>query len=140
MTQLSEKLADLSIRVGDIEARAEAFQAEQKNKRDQKVAELKADVEARQAQIQSTVEAKGDEISSAWSNLTQSVQEKAAAVRAQIDVKNDAIDASRANRRAERLEFNAMLAIDFALAAMEDAELAAIEAFDARMHADELSA
>ncbi len=140
MAKLSEKLADLSARVGDIEARAEAFRAAQQDKRDQTVAELKADIEAQQNKIQSAVQAKGDEISSAWSSFNSSVRNKASTVRAQIEAKKDAIDASRAGRRADRLEYNAMLTVDFALAAMDEAELAVIESIDARAHSDKLAA
>ncbi len=139
MAKLSEKLADLSARAGDIEARAEAFHSEQQDKRDQKIAELKADIEAQQDKMQSAVQAKGDEISSAWSSFNASMRDKAGAVRAQIEAKKDAVDAGRAARRAERLEYNAMLTIDFALAAMDEAELAVIEAIDARAHSDDLA-
>lgn len=138
MTRLSEKLTDLSVRVGDIEARVEAFQSEQQDKRDQRVATLKAEVKARQDKLQSAVHAKADEISTAWGTFNQSMQQKAESVRNQIEAKKDAIDAGRAARRADRLEFNAALAIDFALVAMEDAELAVTEAIDARLHANAL--
>lgn len=140
MTKLSEKLADLSARVGDIEARAEAFRTEQTEKRDLKVAELQAEVAARQERLQTAVAAKGDEISSAWGNFNGAMRARAEAVRQQIAAKKDAADANRAERRAERLELNAALAIDFALVAMEDAELAVAEAIDARLLADDLAA
>ena len=139
MTTLSNKLADLSVRVGDIEARAEAFKAEQQEKRDQKVEALKAEVLARQESLQAAVQSKGDEIASAWGTLNQSMRVKAASVRNEIQAKKDAVDASRAANRADRLEFNAGLAIDFALVAMEDAELAVAEAIDARLKAEALS-
>ena len=138
MTRLSDKLNDLSVRVGDIEARIEAFQSEQQDKRDQKVAALKADVKARQDSLHSTIQSKADEISTAWEVFNQSMRKKAESVRNQIEAKKDAIDADRAARRADRLEYNAVLAIDFAIVAMEDAELAVAEAIDARLHAEVL--
>jgi len=136
MTKLSEKLADLSVRVGDIEARAEAFTQEQQAKRDQTVAEMRAEVAARQDSLQAAAQDKGDEIASAWNAFNQSMRTRAYSIRGQIEAKKDAIDAATAKRRADRLEYNAILAIDFALIAMEDAELAVAEAFDARIYAD----
>ena len=138
MTTLSTKLNDLSVRVGDIEARAEAFKAEQQEKRDEKVAAMKADVQERQDKLQSAVQSKGDEISSAWGAFNQSMKARADSVRSKIEAKKDAADAGRANRRADRLEANALFALDFALVAMEDAELAVAEAIDARLYAEAL--
>ena len=135
MTELSERIADLSVRVGDIEARAEAFTWEQEARRDEMVAEMRAAVVARQDALQVAVRDQGDQIASAWTAFNTSMRERAEGVKALIEAKKDAVNASRAQRRADRLEANAILAIDFALIAMEDAELAAAEAFDARIHA-----
>lgn len=136
MTKISEKLGDLSVRVGDIEARAEAFTSECEETRNQKVAELQANAKSQRDRIESAVQSKGDEISAAWTSLNQSMCEKAERVYKQIEAKKDTVDATRARDRADWLEANAMLAIDFAIAAMEDAELAAAQAIDARLHAD----
>ena len=55
-----------------------------------------------------------------------------------IEAKKDAIDAERAGDRADRLEFNAVHSVNFALLAIEDAELAVAEAIDARIRSDAL--
>jgi len=139
MTKLSEKLADLSARIGDLEARAEAFKAEQQDKRDRKVKELQDQVQAQWNELESAVSSKTDGVAEAWSSLNLSMREKAEAIRAQVEEKKDAFDATRADHRANRLEYNAQLAIDFAIVAMEEAELAAAEAIDARLYSDSLS-
>ncbi len=139
MPTLSEQLADLSVRVGDIETRVAAFKHEQKEMRDQKVDALKSEVKAAHERLTSSIQTKGDEISSAWADFNQSMQAKAAAVRSTIEAKKDANDAERAQDRADRLEFNAAHSISFALLAIEDAELAVAEAIDARIHADSLA-
>ena len=139
MPTLSEKLSDLSVRVGDIEARAAAFGADQREKRDLKIAEMRANFMARQDNLQAAIQMKGDDVADAWNAFNQSMRERFSNVRAQIGAKKDAFDASRANRRAERLENNAILAIDFALVAIEDAELAVAEAIDARLDAAALA-
>lgn len=140
MSKLSEKLADLSIHVGDIEARAEAFTLEQEAKRDAKVTEMRAEVAARQENLQAAAKGKADEIASAWTAFNASMRARAEGVRTQIEAKKDAVDAARALRRADRLEVNAILAIEFAIVAMQDAELAAAEALDARIYAEGFAA
>ncbi len=139
MPSLSEQLADLSVRVGDIEARVAAFKNEQKEMRDKKVSAMKAEVEAAQDRLTSSIQEKSDEIASAWAEFNQSMKAKADAVRSTIEAKKDAIDAKRAEDRADQLEFNAAHSVNFALLAIEDAELAVAEAIDARIHADSLT-
>ena len=48
-------------------------------------------------------------------------------------------DLDRANRRAENAEGDAAFAIDYAVAAIEEAEYAVLDASLARMEADELA-
>lgn len=139
MTKLSEMLGDLSVGVGDIEARAEAFIAEQQERRDAKVAELRSEVHSRQDQLQSKFQDASDEISSAWSEFNRSMKARSQKVQAVIEAKKDVVDAQFAASRADRLERNALFTLDFAIVAMEDAELAVAEALDARLHADELA-
>jgi len=128
-----------SARVGDIEARVAAFKNEQKEMRDKKVDAMRAEVKAAQDRLTSSVQEKGDEIASAWDEFNQSMKAKADAVRSTIESKKDAIDAKRAEDRADRLELNAAHAVSFALLAIEDAELAVAEAIDARIHSDSLT-
>ena len=139
MPTLSEQLADLSVRVGDIEARIAAFKDGQKEMRDKKVEALKADVEAAHDRLTSSFHTKSDQISSAWAEFHHSVEAKAHAVRSTIKAKKDAIDVKRAADRADQLEFNAAHSVSFALLAIEDAELAVAEAVDARIFADSLA-
>ena len=107
--------------------------------RDKKVNAMKAEVEAAQDRLTSSIQEKGDAIASAWADFNESMQAKAEAVRSTIEAKKDAIDAKRAEYRADRLEFNAAHSVSFALLAIEDAELAVAEAIDARIHSDSLT-
>ena len=139
MPSLSEKLADLAVRVGDVEARAEAFCFEQLQVREQKVEEMRGEIRARKDKLESTVQAANDGISSAWNTFIQSTHDRAEQVRAQIEAKKGAMELERAQRRAERLQHNAILAIDYATLVMEETELAVAEAFQAQIHAGELA-
>ncbi|MGI9389514.1 MAG: hypothetical protein ACR2O1_05595 [Boseongicola sp.] len=139
MTNLSEKLADICVQVGDIEARTEAFCFEQPQIRDQMVEGMRTRMIARQGKLQSAVQAGSDEISSIWGAFIQSMQSRAEQVRAQIEAEQSVMELENAKRHAERLQLNAILAVDFAVLAMEDAELAVAEAFQARIQAGEIS-
>ena len=136
MPTLSEQLADLSLRVGDLEARIMAFKREPKQMRDNKVAAMKADAEAAQEHLTSELQATGNEICSAWAGFAQAMKAKASTVRTMIGEEVDAADPERAQERAVRLEANALHSLSFALVAIEDAELAVAEAIDAEIHAE----
>ena len=138
MANLSEQLSDLSTRVAKIEARAAEFKQASQDQRDAKVRELKAGVEAARAQFTSNVQSVNENISSSWSALNQNLKSGVEKIRSDITTKKDAMDASRAKARADRLEDNAVASLGFAILAMEEAELAAVEAVDARLHAESL--
>lgn len=138
MSTLSEKLADLSVLVGDIEARAEAFLIEQPELRDRRVKELREELQTLQDRLKYTGLARRDRITKAWSSLYRSLRAKADEVQAHVGAKKAATDGKSAQRRAEQLEINALLALDFALFAVTDAELAVSEAINARLEADEM--
>lgn len=138
MANLSEQLSDLSARVAKIEARAAEFKHASQDQRDAKVRELKAGVEAARAQFTSNVQSVNEDISSSWSALNQNLKSGVEKIRSDITAKKDAMDASRAKARADRLEDNAVASLGFAILAMEEAELAAVEAVDARLHAESL--
>ncbi len=138
MANLSEQLSDLSTRVAKIEARAAEFKQASQDQRDAKVRELKAGVEAARAQFTSNVQSVNEDISSSWSALNQNLKSGVEKIRSDITAKKDAMDASRAKARADRLEDNAVASLGFAILAMEEAELAAVEAVDARLHAESL--
>ena len=138
MANLSEQLSVLSARVANIETRAAEFKQASQDQRDAKVRELTASVEAARAQFTSNVQSVNENISSSWSALNQNLKSGVEKIRSDITAKKDAMDASRAKARADRLEDNAVASLGFAILAMEEAELAAVEAVDARLHAESL--
>lgn len=139
MTKLSEKLSDLSIQIGDVEARTEAFLAETSDRREQRIKALKDTLQQHQNQMQSRIQSAEDGIAGAWQDLAKSLNERFEAAHAQMVSTKARADAHLADRRAAQLEQSAALALDFALVAMEDAELSALKAVDARLLADELT-
>ena len=138
MASLSEQLSNLSARASKTEARAAEFKQASQDQRDAKVRELKAGVEAARSKFTSNVQSVNQNISSSWSALNQNLKSGVEKIKSDITDKKDAMDAGRAKSRADRLEDNAVAALGFAILAMEEAELAAVEAVDARLHAESL--
>jgi hypothetical protein len=134
--KLSEQLADMSARAVQVEERVESLKTETLEKRDAQVAALKTSVETARSNFESSVKSKGDEIATAWSDLNSSMKARAETVKSAVMSKKEAIEAGHARLRADMLEENAAATIVFAVMAIEDAEIAVVEAMDARMIAD----
>jgi hypothetical protein len=79
-------------------------------------------------------------ISGSWNDLQSSWADHIAEVRQNIDAKKTELDATSAARRADIAEEDALFAIDYAHATIEEAEYAVLDAVPARMDADELAA
>ena len=138
MATLSERLEELAKRAAHVEQSAAALKSETEEKRDEKIAALKADVESKRSSIESSVKGKGDQISNAWASFNANAKARADSVVSAVKAKKEAVEASHANNRADRLELNADNAVEFALLSMYEAEYAVAEAIDARIHADSL--
>jgi len=137
---LSDQLTELAARTKNAEEHAAAAQGKAK-------ADLQADVETARASAQDrakklreSAEASKNRLSVWWYDLQRTWNEHVAKIREDIDAKRTAHDVDRARRRAEGRADDAAFAIEFAYAAIEEAEYAVLDAELARMEADELSA
>lgn len=137
MIPLSQQLADLSVHAKSVE---EAFAAAQKEAHDK--------VEARKvaalAAAKTAVEKVNDQIKSAGASASRDRKALHAKIAADIDtLKAHAaeakhnIDKDRAEHRAELLESDAGFAIDYAIASVEQARLAVIDAIQGRLVAEQ---
>ena len=135
--RLSEQLADLSDRAKSAE---KAWDSANKEAHD-KVTTLKQQAHTAATQA---VEKVNQEVSSAGQSATKNwdaMKAKVAAdmnqLKAHVAQAKQEHDAKRAENRAERLEWEAGLAIDYAIASVEQARLAVLDAVDGRLTADE---
>jgi hypothetical protein len=135
--RLSEQLADLSVRAKSAE---QALDGAEKEARD-KIAARKQQAHAAATQA---VEKVNQEVKSANDAATRSLSAVKAKIaddmnrlKADIADKRHERDAKRAESRAEQLEWEAGFAIDYAIASVEQARLAVLDAVDSRMAADE---
>jgi hypothetical protein len=136
---LSDQLSDLAAKAKQVEDRVAA--AKQNTK-----AELETDVnnarESAQAQadaLHNKAEANKGKISAWWDQMQRSWHEHVAAVRKGAEERKAGHDAKAAQRAAEQADMDASYAIDYAYAAIEEAQYAVLDADLAHRHAEELA-
>ena len=136
---VSDQLRDLAAKAKQVEDRVAA--AKQKTKADLE-AEVNNARESAQAQadaLHAKAEANKGKISAWWDKMERSWHEHVAAVRKGAEERKAAHDAKAAQRAAERADEDASYAIDYAYAAVEEAQYAVLDADLAHRHADELA-
>jgi hypothetical protein len=136
---VSDQLSKLAARAKDLEDRAAAAQGKAK-------ADLEHDVEMARESAQETadtlresVAAGKGQVSSWWEGVQRSWNEHLDAVRHNVEDKKAAQDRKTAERIADQAEDDAAFAVDYAYAAIEEAEYAVLDATLARMDADDLA-
>lgn len=135
--KLSEQLAELSVRAKNVE---DAMAIAEKEAHD-KIAARK---EEARAVATAAVEKVGQEIQTIKDNTTASWNAARAKIDADINalktnvahVKHD-LDVKQATSCADMLEADASFAIDYAIASVEQANLAVLDAVEARFEAEE---
>ena len=136
---ISAQLADLSIRAKNAE---DAVAAAQKEAHDKVVARTEQAHAAATAAIQKVdrdIKSAGDDITSHWNALKTKVAADMDAWNAKIaQLKHDR-GVRHAESHAERLEWEASFAVDYAVAAIEEAKSAVLDAIVGRIEAEETS-
>jgi hypothetical protein len=135
---LSDQLSDLAARAKQLEDHAAA--AKQKGR-----AELEADVKsardsakAKADELQKSAEENKGQISAWWDSVQRSWHEHIAEIRKKVEDRRASHDLKAAQRAAERADNDAAFAVDYAYAAIEEAEYAVLDADLAHMEADEM--
>jgi hypothetical protein len=134
--RLSEKLADLSARAKDVKDAAAAAQKESHDK-------LMARKEQARAAATTAIEKVNQEIKSAsdgaardWSAVKAKIAADMSILKAKVGQAKHDIRAERAEDYAEDMEWDAGFAVDFAIATVERARYAVLDAIIARAEAD----
>jgi hypothetical protein len=122
-----------------LEDRAAAARAKAKGDLEQDVKRARESAQAQADTLRQSVEASQGRISAWWDSVQRSWNDHLAAVRKNVDEKEAAHDLKKARRIADQAEVDAEFAIDYAYAAIEEAEYAVLEATLARMEADEVA-
>ncbi len=134
---LSKQLADLSVRAKNVEDTVAAAQKEARDK-----------VEARREQAHAAATAATEKVDQEVKSLKNTATRNWNALQAKIAADIDALKAGIAQRKREReigrtennaetLEWEAGVAIDYAVASIEQARLAVLDAIAGRVEAEE---
>jgi hypothetical protein len=137
MKPLDQQLADLSVCAKQAE---DSFAAARKETHDRVVArreKARASAAAFADRVDKDIQAVGDSVAGQWNSLQAKVAADISRLKATYDERQHDRAANRAENRAERLESEAGVAIDFALASIEDAKRAVLDAVAAKLEAQD---
>jgi hypothetical protein len=137
LTKLSDELTKLAARAKEAEARAKAARDERKADLEQDIDSARASAQAQADRLRAATEEDKGNLSAWWTGVQRSWDERAAQVREQMESKKAEHDVRAAHRKADNAEADATFAIDFAYAAVVEAEYAVLDAALARMESDE---
>src|SRR5215469_2862012 len=144
MAKLSEQLADMSVHAKHAEDAVAAAQNEAHEKilarREQARTAATAAVERVDRNIKSaadSVKSAGDHATKKWAALQAKVHGDLQSIRSGFAEKKHDLKVKHADVHADRLEWEAGVAIDYAIAAIEQAELAVLDAVAGRKQAFE---
>jgi hypothetical protein len=133
--RLSDQLADLSVRAKNAEQALDAAEKEAHDK-------IAARKEQAHAAATKAVEKVNQEVKSANDTATRNwatakIADDMNHLKADVAHHKHERDVKRAETRADRLEWEAGFAIDYAIASVEQAKLAVLDAVDGRLAAEE---
>jgi hypothetical protein len=137
---LSDQLMKLAGRAKEAEDRAAAAQEKAKADVEQDVETSRAVAQQQAQQLREAADAGRGKISDWWNDAQRTWNEHVAKVQENIESKKAEIDRDRAQANADAAEADAAFAIEYAYAAIGEAEYAVLDAVLTRKQADELSA
>ena len=136
---LSDQLAKLSQRAKEAEEHAAAAREKTKADVENDREMARATAQAQADRLHESADANRARISAWWHDVQRSWSQHVAAVKEDLTDRRAEHDLDRANKRAENAEGDAAFAIDYAVAAIDEAEYAVLDASLARMEANELA-
>lgn len=140
VTPLSAQLADLSARAKKAEDAVAAAQKEAHDKLSARREQAHADATAAIQKMDRDIKAASDKVVANWNVLKAKVAADMDAWNVKIAQLKHEISAKHAEKHAERLEWEASFAIDYAVTAIEEAKSAVLDAIVARIEAEKTKA
>jgi DNA anti-recombination protein RmuC len=134
---LSEQLATLSTRAREAEQQISAAKAEAHDKLEARREKSRSKVEASMQRADSEIRSFGDKAEGNWDKLQAKVAADMDAFKSRVAQHRHDRAAGRAELHAEVMEAEAAFSIDYALAAIDQVEYAVIDAFLARVDAEQ---
>ena len=133
---LSEQLSDLSDRAKKAEDAIASANKETYDKIMARRDQSRAAVEAAMDQVDQDIRATGDTVAANWNALKAKLAADKDAFKAVIARREHDLGIRRAENYAETLEYEATCSVDYAIAAIEQAKLAVLDAVAGRIEAE----
>ncbi len=133
---LSEQLAELSVRARDAENTIAAAQKEAHDKLAARQEQARAAVKAATEKVSDEIKSATDSAGKDWTAIKAKIAADINSLKASIAMAKHEHDVKGAEHHAERLEWEAAFAINYAVAAIEQAKLAVLNAVEGRMGAE----
>ena len=130
--RLSEQLADLSVRAKNAEDAVAAAQKEAHDKVEARKEQARAAAAKATEKVNQEIKSAGDTAARNWSAVRAKVAADVDALKARVAKAKHEVDVRHAESHAERLEWEAGVAIDYAIASVEQANLAVLDAISSR--------
>jgi hypothetical protein len=133
----SAKLDELQAKVNETVATARAAAAENRDQLKQRVDQAQSEANQAMEDAKQQAGEAADRAQSKWAQMKADAEAKREDVKAKIDKRADQLDAKAAAKDADWAEQDAADAIDYAIWMVYDAQLAVLDALDARVYADD---
>src|SRR5882724_3959504 len=142
-TQIEEEFMSVSKQVDALQKRAEDLKSSADQARHEtneqikaRIDKAKADITARQDAVKAKAGQAAEHAQGQWKSMKADAAAKTQDLRDRMDRQRDERDARKAERQAEAAEEDAADALDYALWVIDQAEVAVLDAIDARSWAD----
>jgi hypothetical protein len=133
---LSEQVDALQKRAADLKSSADQARHETDEQIKARIDKTKADIAARQDALKAQAGQAAEHAHGQWKSVKADAVAKTQDLRDRMDRQRDERDVKKAERQAEAAEEDAADALDYALWVVDQAELAVLDAIDARSWAD----
>jgi hypothetical protein len=135
--RLSEQLADLSVRAKSAEQALDSAEKEAHDKIVARKEQAHAAATKAVEKVNREVKSANDTATRNWSAVKAKIADDVNHLKANVAHAKHEHDVKRAENKADRLEWEAGFAVDYAIAAVEQARLAVLDAVDGRLAAEE---
>lgn len=132
MQPLPSNFAELSELARRIDEDAEAVRSEAREKLDERREKIRTNLAERMDRLESNLEKAQDRTSADWTALREKVKSDHERFRAKLGERREAYKALFADSKAEDRELGAKIAVDYAIATIQQARLAVLDAVSAR--------
>jgi hypothetical protein len=134
---ISEQLADLSVRAKDTENAFTAAQKEAKEKVAARKQQARAAATTAVEKVNQEIKSAGNKTARDWNTVKAKLAADMNSLKGNVAREKHKLDVNHAENYADQMEWEAGFAIDYAIASVEQAKLAVLDAIDSRSAAEQ---